>query len=147
VHALDGTTVQAGRQLTGFSRHLALNQVLNGFDPFRLFLGIVATTGMRNSSGPLAHRPDDVRCQGHTNHVECNDPGGFDLIHSRAGLTHLGARDVVLGKMIRALRPGGWLLLEESDGFPLAASGSDFFIKTMTPMVREWTWARKLPCR
>ncbi len=71
--------------------------------------------------------------------------GGFDLIHSRAVLTHLGARDVVLDKMIRALQPGGWLLLEESDGFPLAASGSEFFIKMMTPMVREWTWARKLP--
>jgi SAM-dependent methyltransferase len=71
--------------------------------------------------------------------------GDFDLIHSRAVLTHLGARDVVLDKMIRALRPGGWLLLEEADGFPLTASGSEFFIKMMTPMVREWTWARKLP--
>jgi ubiquinone/menaquinone biosynthesis C-methylase UbiE len=55
--------------------------------------------------------------------------GGFDLIHSRAVLTHLGARDVVLDKMTRALRPGGWLLLEEADGFPLTASGSEFFIK------------------
>jgi hypothetical protein len=27
----------------------------------------------------------------------------------------------VLDKMIRALRPGGWLLLEEADGFPLTA--------------------------
>jgi SAM-dependent methyltransferase len=71
--------------------------------------------------------------------------GDFDLIHSRAVLTHLGARDVVLDKMIRALRPGGWLLLEEADGFPLTASGSEFFIKMMTPMVREWTGARKLP--
>ena len=71
--------------------------------------------------------------------------GGFDLIHSRAVLTHLGARDAVLDKMVRALRPGGWLLLEEVDGFPLTASGSKFFIEMMTPMVREWTWARKLP--
>jgi SAM-dependent methyltransferase len=71
--------------------------------------------------------------------------GGFDLIHTRAVLTHLGARDVVLDKMICALRPGGWLLLEEADGFPLTASGSEFFIEMMTPMVREWTWARKLP--
>jgi len=71
--------------------------------------------------------------------------GGFDLIHSRAVLTHLAARDLVLDKMVRALRPGGWLLLEEVDGFPLAASGSEFFIKMMTPMVKDWTWARKLP--
>jgi SAM-dependent methyltransferase len=81
-------------------------------------------------------------------HDVVDDPlpsGGFDLIHSRAVLTHLGARDAVLDKMIRALRPGGWLLLEEVDGFPLTASGSEFFIKMMTPMVREWTWARKLP--
>jgi SAM-dependent methyltransferase len=81
-------------------------------------------------------------------HDVAGDPlpsGGFDLIHSRAVLTHLGARDAVLDKMIRALRPGGWLLLEEVDGFPLTASGSEFFIKMMTPVVREWTWARKLP--
>ena len=71
--------------------------------------------------------------------------GGFDLIHSRAVLTHLAARDLVLDKMVRALRPGGWLLLEKVDGFPLAASGSEFFIKMMTPMVKDWTWARKLP--
>jgi hypothetical protein len=57
--------------------------------------------------------------------------GGFELIHSRAVITHLVARDVVLDKMIRALNPGGWLLLEEVDGFPLAASGSDFFIRMM----------------
>jgi hypothetical protein len=31
------------------------------------------------------------------------------------------------------------------DGFPLAASGSDFFIRMMTPMVKDWTWARKFP--
>lgn len=71
--------------------------------------------------------------------------GGFDLIHSRAVLTHLSARDIVLDRIMCALRPGGWLLLEEIDGFPLAASASEFFIKMMTPMVREWTWARNLP--
>ena len=34
-------------------------------------------------------------------------PESFDLTHSRGVLTHLSARDVVLDKMIRALRPGG----------------------------------------
>jgi len=48
--------------------------------------------------------------------------GGFDFIHSRAVLTHLGALDFVLDKMIRALRPRGWLLLEEADGFPSLGS-------------------------
>ena len=43
-------------------------------------------------------------------------PGGaFDLIHARALLVHLPAREAVLDRMVAALRPGGRLLLEEPD--------------------------------
>lgn len=37
----------------------------------------------------------------------------FDLIHARLVLMHLPAREQVLAQLVRALRPGGWLLLEE----------------------------------
>lgn len=41
--------------------------------------------------------------------------GAFDLVHARALLVHLAARELVLDKMVAALRPGGWLLVEEPD--------------------------------
>jgi SAM-dependent methyltransferase len=39
----------------------------------------------------------------------------FDLVHSRLVLTHLPQRRAVLGRLLRALRPGGRLQLEEFD--------------------------------
>ncbi|GAA4257015.1 class I SAM-dependent methyltransferase [Dactylosporangium darangshiense] len=43
-------------------------------------------------------------------------PGeGFDLIHARLVLVHVPRRDEALAAMVSALRPGGWLLLEEAD--------------------------------
>ncbi|MET9217527.1 methyltransferase domain-containing protein [Streptomyces sp. NPDC003300] len=39
----------------------------------------------------------------------------FDLVHSRLVLTHLPQRRAVLGRLLRALRPGGHLQLEEFD--------------------------------
>lgn len=42
-------------------------------------------------------------------------PGLFDLVHARLVLVHLTERDKALAAMIGALRPGGWLLLEDAD--------------------------------
>jgi SAM-dependent methyltransferase len=39
----------------------------------------------------------------------------FDLIHCRFVLCHLGDPEAVLRRMMSALRPGGWVLLEELD--------------------------------
>ena len=39
----------------------------------------------------------------------------FDLVHARLVLEHLRERDEVLRKLVRALKPGGWLLLESVD--------------------------------
>jgi SAM-dependent methyltransferase len=41
--------------------------------------------------------------------------GGFDLIHARLVLVHLPGRDEALRRMAGALRPGGWLLIEDFD--------------------------------
>jgi SAM-dependent methyltransferase len=41
--------------------------------------------------------------------------GGFDLIHARLLLEHLPQREAVLRKLSNALRPGGWLLVEDLD--------------------------------
>jgi SAM-dependent methyltransferase len=40
---------------------------------------------------------------------------GFDLVHARLVLVHVPARDAALATMVEALRPGGWLLVEDGD--------------------------------
>ncbi|MBV9485676.1 MAG: methyltransferase domain-containing protein [Frankiaceae bacterium] len=43
-------------------------------------------------------------------------PGGpFDLVHARLVIEHLPDRPAMLAKLADALRPGGWLVLEEFD--------------------------------
>jgi ubiquinone/menaquinone biosynthesis C-methylase UbiE len=51
------------------------------------------------------------------------DGPGFDLIHARAVLVHLPDRQQVLKRLVAALRPGGWLLIEDVD-FGGAAAGT-----------------------
>ena len=39
----------------------------------------------------------------------------FDLIHARLVLQHIPEREAVLPKLVRALKPGGWLQIDEFD--------------------------------
>jgi ubiquinone/menaquinone biosynthesis C-methylase UbiE len=39
----------------------------------------------------------------------------FDLVHARALLQHLESRERVLDEMIRATKPGGWIVVTDSD--------------------------------
>jgi SAM-dependent methyltransferase len=51
-------------------------------------------------------------------HDIVHDPlpeAGFDLVHARLVLTHIPEREAVLRRLWSALRPGGWLQLEEFD--------------------------------
>jgi SAM-dependent methyltransferase len=43
------------------------------------------------------------------------EPGTFDLVHARLVLVHLPDRASALATMTAALRPGGWLLVEDAD--------------------------------
>jgi len=45
----------------------------------------------------------------------------FDLVHARAVLEHLSEREAVLQKLIRAVRPGGWVFVEDVVFAPPAA--------------------------
>jgi SAM-dependent methyltransferase len=65
----------------------------------------------------VSHLPPDapfeVRC-----HDVVTDPvpeGEFDLVHVRLVLTHVPARAKALRRMAGALRPGGWLVVEDFD--------------------------------
>ena len=40
------------------------------------------------------------------------DRSGYDVIHARLVLEHLPQRLTVLAKLVAALRPGGWLVVE-----------------------------------
>jgi SAM-dependent methyltransferase len=42
-------------------------------------------------------------------------PGTFDLVHARLVLVHVPDRARALATMVAALRPGGWLLVEDAD--------------------------------
>ncbi len=46
----------------------------------------------------------------------------FDLVHARNVLVHIPEREAALERLARAVRPGGWILLEEPD---LVADGPD----------------------
>jgi hypothetical protein len=41
--------------------------------------------------------------------------GGFDLVHARLVLVHVAQRTQALASMVAAVKPGGWVLLEEAD--------------------------------
>ncbi len=76
----------------------------------------------------------------------------FDLIHTRAVLLHIPQRAEVLPKLIRALRPGGVLLLEEMDVSPAWEPSDSLYRRTIgaawSRMVAggaDIFWAAKVP--
>ena len=60
---------------------------------------------------------DDARFEVRRHDVgsELAPEGPFDLVHARLVLVHVTRRDHALATMVNALRPGGWLLVEEAD--------------------------------
>jgi len=47
------------------------------------------------------------------------EQGWYDLVHARLVLSHLANRDEMLEKLIAALRPGGWIVIEDFDHLTL----------------------------
>jgi SAM-dependent methyltransferase len=84
---------------------------------------------MRERVGPNGHvlatdidvswidAQDDAGFEVRRHDVAHDDPpeGGFDLIHARLVLVHVAGRDEALRRIAGALRPGGWLLIEDFD--------------------------------
>jgi SAM-dependent methyltransferase len=75
--------------------------------------GVVATDTDTRFLDALAAPGVEVRR--HDIVAEPIEAGAFDLVHCRLLLEHLPQADVALDRMIEALRPGGWLVLEEFD--------------------------------
>ena len=51
----------------------------------------------------------------------------YDLVHARALLMHLPTREKLVGEMAAAVRPGGWLLVEDFDTFPFQTLAEGVF--------------------
>jgi SAM-dependent methyltransferase len=100
------------------------------------------------SPGPgLEVRRLDVR-------TDALERGAFDLVHTRHLLLHLPERDAVLPRLVDALRPGGVLLIEEDDIYPLLACATGAyreawldFLAMMQHAGVDPLWARDLPAR
>ena len=76
----------------------------------------------------------------------------FDLVHTRMVLMHIPSRLEVLEKLVAALKPGGWLLVEEQDVYPVLATASgpysrvwSAFMQSMAARGVARDWARNLP--
>lgn len=81
--------------------------------------------------------------------------GPFDLIHSRAVLMHIPARDRLLPELVDRLRPGGTVVLEEGDFHSFEAAESPVYRNFTRRFGRilhatagmNSTWARGVPAR
>jgi SAM-dependent methyltransferase len=49
----------------------------------------------------------------------------FDLVHARLVLEHLAERRQILDRLVAALRPGGWLVIEDYDWSGFGFEGAD----------------------
>jgi len=68
----------------------------------------------------------------------------YDLVHARLFLEHLPERDGVLEKLMRALRPGGWIVLESVDygaSVPISELGADEHARSQAIRLEKFTLA------
>lgn len=87
---------------------------------------------------PLKHSGIEVR-----RHNIVTDPPletAFDLVYTRLVLMHLPQRERALERMISALKPGGWLVVEEYDTESMqpdpVASPGEVFLKAHLAMLK-----------
>jgi 2-polyprenyl-3-methyl-5-hydroxy-6-metoxy-1,4-benzoquinol methylase len=76
----------------------------------------------------------------------------FDLIHARAVMEHLTAREEVIGRLASWLAPGGWLVIEDFTFMPPIAARpllrrmEEALIEMLASNVgTDLSWARSLP--
>jgi SAM-dependent methyltransferase len=63
----------------------------------------------------IAGGPANLRVERHDITRDPLPAAHFDLVHARLVLMHIPARDEVLTRLVTALKPGGWLVIEDFD--------------------------------
>jgi ubiquinone/menaquinone biosynthesis C-methylase UbiE len=76
--------------------------------------GKVVATDIRPAL--IRETTDNVEIRQHDILRDELEKGCYDLVHCRALLQHLSDPEAALSRMADAVRPGGWLLIEELDG-------------------------------
>jgi SAM-dependent methyltransferase len=80
-------------------------------------------------------------------------PGdGYDLIHARFLLIHLPEPERIVADLVSRLRPGGVILLEETDFAMVETADSDLYVEMWAGVCAaaansggDWNWGRHLP--
>ncbi|MDQ1565176.1 MAG: hypothetical protein QOF96_56 [Actinomycetota bacterium] len=68
---------------------------------------------------------DNVDVARHDVVVDPLPEAAFDLVHARLVLVHVPERLTAVHRLVQALRPGGWLLIEDGDGIMTGQSCLD----------------------
>jgi 2-polyprenyl-3-methyl-5-hydroxy-6-metoxy-1,4-benzoquinol methylase len=76
----------------------------------------------------------------------------FDLVHTRMVLMHIPSREDILEKLVAALKPGGCLIVEEQDIYPVLVTASGPYSRVWSAFEQAMAakgvardWARNLP--
>lgn len=110
-------------------RRLDATGVTTGWDCWEVGAGGASVSGwLAHAVGPtgsvvatdldlsrFGEPPEGVTARVHDVTTEPPPGEGFDLIHARLVLVHLPERAEVVAALAGALRPGGWLVLEDAD--------------------------------
>jgi ubiquinone/menaquinone biosynthesis C-methylase UbiE len=79
-------------------------------------------------------------------------PGSFDIVHARAVLEHIPAREKVLDRIAPWLTPNGALVLVDCASYPIYSSHHEAFAKAMAAWVdiiartgTDYDWTRTFP--
>jgi SAM-dependent methyltransferase len=136
-YLLDNQQAEAGRRFEALSelfdpvtfRHLAAVGVAAGWTCWEVGAGGASVPGwLAGQVGPsgrvlatdidIAWLPAEgaaFEVLRHELGVDEPPAGEFDLVHARLLLVHLPRRVEALASMVAALRPGGWLVIEDAD--------------------------------
>jgi SAM-dependent methyltransferase len=100
------------------------------------------TTALHEDLSGTGLAGDSVEIRQHDLGTDPPPPGGFDLVHARLVLLHTRDRGSALATMISALRPGGWLLLEDADPLlqPLACPDQSGPAHELANKIRAASW-------
>jgi SAM-dependent methyltransferase len=77
--------------------------------------GTVLATDVDLRFAERGPRPANLELRRHDVTRDPLPAGAFDLVHARAVLQHLEARELALDRMVAAARPGGWVVVEDLD--------------------------------